>query len=113
MYKVDAMEYDCPVEALSNILGKKWVAGIIWNIQGDKIRFGDLQRVLEGCSKKMLTQQLELLIENNIIINDKKTVNNVVESTYYLSESGLLLLPIMNKMMNWSDMNLSCEGHKS
>lgn len=113
MYKVDAMEYDCPVEALSNILGKKWVAGIIWHIQNEKMRFGDLQRTLEGCSKKMLTQQLELLIENNIIINDKKTVNNVVESTYYLSESGLLLLPIMSKMRNWSDMNLSCEGHKS
>ena len=42
----------------------------------------------------MLTQQLEMLIDNDIIINDKKVVNNIVESTYYLSESGLLLLPL-------------------
>ena len=47
-------------------------------------------------------------IDNNIIINDKKTVNNIVESTYYLSNSGLALLPIMEKMIKWSNNNLSC-----
>ncbi len=36
MYNIDDMIYNCPVEALSNILGKKWVAIIIWKIQEDK-----------------------------------------------------------------------------
>lgn len=109
MYDIDNTRYECPIEALSNILGKKWVAVIIWSMQDNKMRFGELQRVVEGCSKKMLNQQLEMLIDNNIIINDKKTVNNIVESTYYLSESGLLLLPVMDKMISWSNANLSCE----
>ena len=74
MYNVNDMTYDCPVEALSNILGKKWVGKILWVIQDNKIRFGELQRNIEGCSKKMLTQQLDLLIENNIVIRDKKTI---------------------------------------
>ncbi|SHH69811.1 transcriptional regulator, HxlR family [Clostridium collagenovorans DSM 3089] len=108
MYNIDSIMYGCPVEALSNILGKKWVAQIIWSIQDKSIRFGELQRRLDGCSKKMLTQQLEMLIENNIIINDKKTINNIVESTYYLSEAGILLLPIMSKMIKWSNDNLAC-----
>ncbi|ELC8442274.1 helix-turn-helix transcriptional regulator [Clostridium perfringens] len=110
MYKVENDTYDCPVEALSNILGRKWVAEIIWSIKEEKVRFGELQRSLEGCSKKMLSQQLELLMDNNIIINEKKTINNTVESTYYLSESGLSLLPILEKMINWGNINLSCEG---
>ena len=109
MFKIDKVIYDCPVEALSNILGKKWVAVIIWEIQKEKIRFGELQRRIAGCSKKMLTQQLELLIENNIIIKEKKTINNTVESTYYLSDSGLKLLPIMENMIYWSNSNLSCD----
>lgn len=109
MYNVDEIIYNCPVEALSNILGKKWVAIIIWNMQDRKMRFGELQRLIEGCSKKMLTQQLELLIDNDIIVNDKKTTNNIVESTYYLSPSGLLLLPIMHDMIIWSNSNLSCQ----
>ena len=67
-----------------------------------------MRRELDGCSKKMLTQQLDLLISNNVIINDKKIISNRVESTYYLSDSGLLLLPIMEKMINWSNNNLSC-----
>ena len=110
MYKVENDTYECPVEALSNILGRKWVAEIIWGITDTKLRFGELQRLLKGCSKKMLSQQLELLMENNIIINDKKTINNIVESTYYLSESGMLLLPILEKMISWGNINLSCEG---
>ncbi len=109
MYNIDEIIYDCPVEALSNILGKKWVAVIIWELQNNKIRFGELQRTIEGCSKKMLTQQLELLINHGVIVNDKKIRNNTVESTYYLSESGLRLLPIMEKMIDWSNNNLSCD----
>ncbi len=29
-YNVDDIIYDCPVEALATILGKKWVAHMIW-----------------------------------------------------------------------------------
>ena len=108
MYSVEESMYGCPVEALSNILGKKWVAVIIWSIKDKKYRFGELQRIIEGCSKKVLTQQLELLIYNNIIINDKKISNNTIESTYFLSEAGLSLLPIMESMIAWSNENLSC-----
>lgn len=108
MYNIDEARYDCPIEALSNILGKKWVASIIWKLQHDKMRFGELQRSVDGCSKKVLAQQLDLLIENEIIINDKKVSNNIVESTYYLSESGIALIPIMHTMIHWSNLNLSC-----
>ena len=110
MYKVNEEFYECPIEALASILGKKWVPDILWNIKDNKVRFGELQRTLEGCSKKMLVQQLELLIDNNIVINNKKTINNAVESTYYLSEAGLLLLPIMKEMIKWGNGNLSCKG---
>lgn len=108
-YNVDDIIYDCPVEALATILGKKWVDHMIWAMQDKKFRFGELQRTVEGCSKKVLNDQLEMLINNNIMKNDKKIVNNSVESTYYLSESGLLLLPLIKKMVDWSNMNLSCE----
>ncbi|MGL5713714.1 MAG: winged helix-turn-helix transcriptional regulator [Paraclostridium sp.] len=110
MYNIDEIIYDCPVEALSNILGKKWVAIIIWQIQDNKIRFGELQRAIGGCTKKMLTQQLDLLIKNDIVKNEKKMSNNTVESSYYLSESGLKLLPIMENMICWSNENLSCNN---
>lgn len=109
MYKVKEDIYNCPVEALSTILGKKWVGQIIWEIQDRKVRFGELQRSLGDCSKKMLVQQLDLLIENNIVVKEKKAVKNIVESNYYLSGTGMLLLPIMNKMIKWGNDNLLCD----
>lgn len=108
MYGVDDIIYECPVEALSSILGKKWVGSIIWALQKEKKRFGELERSISGCSKKMLSQQLELLIAQGIMVNDKKIENNTVESVYYLSEAGLLLLPVMEKMIGWSNENLKC-----
>ncbi|MEW9080785.1 hypothetical protein [Terrisporobacter glycolicus] len=38
----------------------------------------------------------------------KKVSNNTIESTYYLSESGLNLPPIVENMISWSNNNLSC-----
>lgn len=108
MYNVSDMTFDCPVEALSSIVGKKWAARIVWEIQGSKIRFGELQRKIDGCSKKMLAQQLDLLIENSIVINNKKVVKNSVESTYYLSKSGLELLHVIANMIKWSNEHIVC-----
>ncbi|GAB6170374.1 helix-turn-helix domain-containing protein [Clostridium carnis] len=109
MFIVEDIEYHCPVEALSSILGKKWVASLIWTIKNDKKRFGELQRNLEGCSKKMLTQQLDLLINNGIVINEKININNTIESSYFLSENGKKLLPTIESMILWGEKNLVCK----
>lgn len=109
MFIVEDLEYHCPVEALANILGKKWVASIIWSIKYDKKRFGELQHELEGCSKKMLSQQLDLLINNNILVNEKTVSNNTVESFYYLTETGKVLLPTIKQMISWGEENLKCK----
>lgn len=109
MYNIEDTMCNCPVEALSTILGKKWVAIIIWTLQDRKMRFGQLHREVKDCTKKMLAQQLEVLAQNGIIINEKMTPNNTLISVYYLSEAGLELLPVMEKMISWSDRHLICD----
>ncbi len=32
MYDIEQEAYDCPLESISNILGKKWVAIILWQL---------------------------------------------------------------------------------
>ncbi|GIM34108.1 hypothetical protein PAGU1678_33760 [Paraclostridium bifermentans subsp. muricolitidis] len=56
----------------------------------------------------MLVQQLDLLVENNIVINNKKVVKNSIESTYYLSKSGLELLHVIANMIKWSNEHIVC-----
>nr|WP_330375231.1 winged helix-turn-helix transcriptional regulator [Paeniclostridium sordellii] len=71
---------------------------IIWELKNNKMRFGELQRAIEGYTKKMLTQQLDLLIKHNIVMNEKKAYKDTVESTYCLSKGGLKLLTIIWKL---------------
>lgn len=101
-------DIDCPIQVLATVLGKKWVGKIIWNLKNDKKRFGELQRALKGCSKKVLSQQLELLINYEIIINEKREIGNTVESFYYLSEKGEELVPIITKMIEWGRDIMKC-----
>lgn len=109
MYKVSEIEYSCPAEALSNLLGKKWVPAILWTLQQEEsVRFGELQRRLERCSKKMLMQQLELLMEQGIVENYKQVQGNTIESSYSLSEMGKTLIPVIRQMIEWGNANLTC-----
>jgi len=101
--------YDCPVEALANLLGKKWIATIICTIKYEKKRFGELEKELEGCTRKMLIQQLELLMKQEIVSNQKEINGNSIESYYYLSEKGLTLLPLVEEMIAWGSKNLKCD----
>lgn len=110
MFQVEQEIYDCPAEALANLLGKKWVATIIWTIQDEKKRFGELEREIEGCTRKMLVQQLDLLMKQEIVMNKKEMNGNSVESTYYLSEKGLTLMPLVENMITWGSKHLTCSG---
>ena len=101
-------DIDCPIRVLGVVLGKKWVGKIIWSIKNDRKRFGELQRSLKGCSKKVLSQQLELLINYEIIINEKHEIGNTVESFYYLSEKGKELVPIIAMMIDWGQDIMKC-----
>ena len=106
--KESEISIDCPIQALGTILGKKWVGKILWVLKDEKKRYGELQRMLNKCSKKMLSQQLDLLIQYKIVINQKFEEDNKVESSYYLSDKGKNLIPIIKDMMIWGSDVMSC-----
>lgn len=87
----------CPVELTALILGKKWIPTIIFKLKNTELRLGELHRLL-GCSKKILIQQLNLLILHGIIENRKTYKENIIESYYSLTECGNDLLPILVDM---------------
>lgn len=89
----------CPVEIISIILGKKWVPTIIFHLyESEKLRLGEILKKLDGCSKKILIQQLTLLIDSHIVINNKIFKGNTVESYYSLSDYGKKIIPIIKSI---------------
>jgi DNA-binding HxlR family transcriptional regulator len=85
------------VSYVMNIIGGKWKPIIIWAIHSGHIRFGELQRQIPRITKKMLTNQLRELENDNIIT---RTVYPVVppKVEYAISKKGRLLGPLLMLM---------------
>jgi DNA-binding HxlR family transcriptional regulator len=59
--------YNCPVTLTANILGGTRKPSILFFPEGGTRRFGELQKLLPGLTKKMLTQHLRDLERHEIV----------------------------------------------
>lgn len=79
---------------------EKWVPTIIFTLKDSELRIGELQRLLR-CSKKILIEQLNILILHKIVENRKVYKGNTIESYYKLTDCGSELLPILVNMKSF------------
>ncbi len=86
----------CPVEAVAEIIGQKWVALIIRDLATGPRRFGDLQRSI-GVSARVLSAKLHDL-ETQGLISRKVFAEVPPRTEYALTKRGTLLVPLINKM---------------
>lgn len=101
MYTINGKQFECPVNlTLYTIMGK-WKALILWQLSGDKKRYGQLRKALPGITHKMLTQQLRELEADGII---SRTVHPVVppKVEYELTDQGHAIGPILDMMAEWA-----------
>lgn len=93
-------EYQCPVTATLTIIGGRWKPIIIWTLTNGPKRFGQLDAIITGISRKVLTEQLKEMEEDGLITRTefKEIPPRVV---YELSAKGKSLKPVMKAMCNW------------
>jgi DNA-binding HxlR family transcriptional regulator len=96
------------------VIGGKWKPLILWHINKNPVRFGELMRKMPGITQKMLTQQLRELEEDKLVI---RTVYPEVPPRveYILSEYGRTLGPVLQAMSDWGrkHVELQAEEHKA
>lgn len=82
------------------VIGGKWKPLLLWNLSQATRRFSELQRLMEGITQKMLTQQLRELEDDGLI---SRKVYPVVppKVEYSLTEYGKTLQPVLNAMSKW------------
>lgn len=90
----------CPVKTTLAVIGGKWKPVVFYLIQSDVARFGELLALLDGISKKVLTDQLRELEQDGII---SRTVYAAVPPhvEYALTEFGQTLAPVVAAMCAW------------
>ena len=105
-------ETNCPVKATMEIIGGKWKPIILYYLKEELRRFGELQRLIPHATKKMLTQQLRELEQDEIIVREVfHQVPPKVE--YSLSAYGKSLKPVLEAMAAWGSGHLLKKSKKN
>lgn len=92
------MTENCPIENTIKLINGKWKSVIIYRLCKYRIcRFSELQKLIPGCSKRMLALQLKELEKDGIV--NKKVYDIVPPKTEYsLTALGRTLQPIVESM---------------
>jgi len=91
---------DCPVKLTAEIIGGKWKPLILFYLEDKTRRFSELQRLIPGTTKKMLTKHLREL-ERDEVIHRKVFAQVPPRVQYSLTRHGHSLRPILMLMSAW------------
>ena len=90
----------CPLGKAMSALGSKWKPIIVLVIKDRILRFGEIAARISVISRKVLTDQLREMEEDNLVTRQEfKELPPRVE--YRLTEKGLALLPILSLLEEW------------
>jgi DNA-binding HxlR family transcriptional regulator len=82
-------------------IGNKWKPIIVNLISKRTLRFGQLDALVPLVTRKVLTEQLKELVEDDILkrVSYSETPPRV---EYSLTDKGLALLPIFKSIVEWN-----------
>lgn len=87
------------------LLGGKWRALILWHLIQEKLRFSQIQKIVPGISKKVLSEHLRILEQNELI---ERTVYPEVPPRveYNITAKGKTLSQPLEYLENWARENM-------
>lgn len=105
MYQFNNKEYKCSLSATMDVLGGKWRSLILWHLIKENLRFSQIQKIVPGISKKVLSEHLRILEKNEFIIRIvHPSIPPSVE--YRISEKGKTLEKVLDVLESWGKKNL-------
>jgi DNA-binding HxlR family transcriptional regulator len=105
----EARVYHCGLEAALDVIGGKWKPLILWHLQTERRRFGELKRLVQGISEKVLIQQLREL-EADGIIHRKAYPEIPPRVEYSLTPFGVSLKEAMTPLCRWGSKHMERIG---
>lgn len=97
----------CMMTRIFEMIGGKWKPIILYLIQHDINRFGALKRSMPRISKKVLTEQLRELEEDQIIARHIVVAHPPQIIEYSLTSTGVSLRQLIDEMVRWGVTHLN------
>jgi DNA-binding HxlR family transcriptional regulator len=109
MNKKDTYEQPCSVDYAFKRIGGKYKGRIIWHLNvGIILRYGELKKLLNDITPKMLTQTLRELEDDKLI--KRKVYHEVPPKVEYsLTDTGAELMPFIDHLRQWADKQIEKE----
>lgn len=94
----------CPSRVVLDHVTSKWGVLVLVALSEESLRWGELRRVVEGISEKMLAQTLRVLVADGFVSRDARpTIPPRVD--YALTERGQELTARLLPLMDWITAN--------
>ena len=94
----------CPIQRTMAMIADKWKVVVLYSLGQRTMRFGELQRALEGITPKVLTRQLRDL-EGDGLVARRVHAEIPPRVEYSLTNLGRELLPIFDELHHWATRN--------
>jgi DNA-binding HxlR family transcriptional regulator len=103
--KVRGSESGAPINALFDLMGRRWALGVVWNLGGGPRAFRELQDLCGSISPSILSSRLRDLQEAAIVV---RTLDG-----YELTPRGAELREHLVPLADWSaDWSAEIFGYK-
>lgn len=97
----------CPSREVLALIGEKWCSLIVGALAKNQVlRFGELKKICEGISQKMLTQTLRSMERSGLVTRKVYVDQLPLKVEYQLTEIGESLVPIVNTAKRWAEEHL-------
>ncbi len=91
----------CMMTRIFEMIGGKWKPIILYLIQHDINRFGSLKRSMPRISKKVLTEQLRELEQDQLLVRHIVVADPPQIIEYRLTPTGVSLRQLLDDMVRW------------
>ncbi len=96
----------CPIRNVLSRIGDKWSMLVLFTLEKyGVLRFNELKLYIPDISKKMLSTALKVLEADGLVAR-KMYAEIPPRVEYRLTERGLTLIPLINKLIDWAAANM-------
>lgn len=91
---------DCNVTYAIQLIGGRWKLPILFQLQKEKMRFGELKKTIPNITERMLTLQLREL-EKDGLVSRMVYAEVPPRVEYELTKIGKELMPVCEEVNKW------------
>ncbi len=98
------VDLECPLRLTISLLNSKWKSCILDELRYGKLRPSEIHKIFPDATPRVLDLQLKELVEDGLV---SRTIypESPPRSEYDITELGKTLIPIIDAMIAWGDVN--------